>query len=336
MPGADGIQEAEGGTPQSLMSHGERDSQIRAAIADMEKASPTPAAPPATPSPSAKAPADAKPPAGQPPKQDGAPAAKADGTPAPAGEKKDEKNWSKLVEEDRRQVAKRKDQDARDRQLADRETKIKQAEDAQQLLQTNPLEYAKRYGGADFAKKFVAASLNGGAETPEDIAKRTVSDEVSKLRQELAMKDAQIELANYRSGIATAATKHEEPVLSAFYDDEELRNVGQGVAARAYQEREKMLTPDEVVGTLHEELVDRLTRVAKHPAGQKLLRKLLGDLESPEPPKQDDKAAASGPTTMTRNLHASSPPPAGAARAHTRLPSENPELLREALRAVQA
>jgi hypothetical protein len=148
------------------------------------------------------------------------------------------------------------------------------------------------------------------------------------------MKDAQMELATYRSSISTAAAKHEEPVLSAFYDEEEIRNVGQNVASIAYREREKVLTADEVVGTLHEELVDRLTRVAKHPAGQKLFRKLLGE-STPEPPKQDDQAAASGPTTMTRNLHASTPPPAGTARAHTRLPSENPELLREALRAVQ-
>lgn len=287
-----------------------RDEIIRAAIAATDNEAPAEPKPAEAPAPAEPAPKPAEAPAADPVKEASA--------------------YAERLAADRKLRE-------RERLLRDREAKIAAAEEAQRLLQENPVEFAKKFGGEQFGKRYVAGVVNDGKPDPIEHTKK-LEEKIERLEASLQQREVDKGVNEWRTEARAHASANDKLSLRGFYTDDELEQAASEYAGRHWAsqidepESRILLKPDETLGKMNAELVDRLTRLSKTPAGQQLLRSLV-QAPQPAPPEQRPASAAAAPKTLTSSMDATPAPTR--TRSGTLPPSSNDELLREALKAWQ-
>lgn len=300
----------------------------RKAIADMGKPEPAPAEPKAAKDPKAATPGEneenspAEPKAAADPK-----AAK----PEPAAEPEPEskaKAWEDLIARERKLTAERKaakdeaEATKRDREELDRLRAEAQERDT--LFKTDPIAWIKKYGGADFADKWVAAAQGKTvpAIDPEEIATSAVERAKAEILREIDGREARTRVDRYLDQhVAHWRADESAALLRGWYGDDEVRQVIEANADAAYRAEQKLLTESDLVGRLTDELRTRLERLSKSEAGRAMLRELLGEAASAPTPKP---TAAAAPVTLSNDLATHG--------ANTRRPQTRAEQVRQAMR----
>lgn len=215
-------------------------------------------------------------------------------------------SWNDVMERDHQTREKA-------RELAERERALAPLIESQKLLQENPAAWAAKFGGQDFASRFVAYVQNDG-KTPPDERVSGVEKRVDDLLKQLQERDEQ---AREDQHIATHmqyfGADDNASLVRGWYSAEEYNGVARGLSRQIRAQTQKELTPPEAVGKLVGELKQRLERLSKTPAGQQYLRSLLGSEPKPKPAQPPVKPAttSSGPKSLSSDLAAQGNPPPG-------------------------
>jgi hypothetical protein len=185
------------------------------------------------------------------------------------------------------------------------------------LAKSDPVEFAQKFGGPDFAKRWVEKA--SGKENYDD----KVEAAIAPLKEEITVLQAE-RMNGYLQNYIDSNVNHwksdaeQGPLLRGWYADEEIPLVVQDSAHRHLQQTGDMLTPSDLSGRISHELRFRLERFSKTDAGRKYLQALIGDVAPEAKPRtqQAPPVAASAPKTLSNDLNAQGNTPGNKAKTH--------------------
>lgn len=202
------------------------------------------------------------------------------------------------------------------------ESQLKEADDAMQLLRSDPVAFAQRYGGETFGRDYVRATLaDAGADgktepkTPAEVAE--LRQMVQQLQGQMQAKEIERHVSEYRSGVKSAIGSIEGlGALRSFHSDEELESIVMSQAEHMALSTNQVLQASEYLPILHDELRERLERMAQSEAGKQLLRDVLGETNA-TPASQKTGKERTPSAVLTNNMD--SAPPSGGPKSREKL-----------------
>ena len=192
----------------------------------------------------------------------------------------------------------RADRERRDATKAAKEAsqRAKEADEAMALLRSDPVQFAKRFGGEDFGNRYVRGLVKG-----DEIK---VEEEIAALKGQLAERDErerraenerrfQQAVGEYRGNLRADMTSRADAMkMRGFYTDEEIENIAVTKVLSHAQATGEDLTHSDVLDSLAGEFVERITNFSKTEAGKQFLRTLIGA-------QQPAQAAPKAPVSQT-------------------------------------
>lgn len=244
------------------------------------------------------------------------------------------------------------------REIGEREKRVQEMEQAQELLKSDPIAWVEKYGGQDFGDRFVSAHLrrlNGGGdgaqqpgESDSEYAKRIAKLEERLERQEMrdrTQAEQKAENDFVTENLRVWDREDEGRVVAAWFEDHErsqeivngARRVFEQRKAAGYSDAESILNPEQLLGMFHKDLRSRIERLAASDAGRNFLHGILGIKPRRNPrdePKVGEQPNQQTPATETATLHMAAQGNADQPRVGR--PSENRDLLAAALQRTRS